>query len=218
MTDPLPLLPARRRLLRLAALLPALALAGCAGLARRDRGDRAVYPLAVAQPPAGPPVSWQLMVDEPQAPALLDRSRLALRRPDGQMAYFADVNWSDRLAALVQLTLLQAFGNSGRIVGLAGDSLSLRADYLLRSELRAFQAAYAVEGQAPEVRVALGAQLIRLPQRVAVAAELFEARVQAERDAMAAITAAFDTAFVDIQLRLVDWTLARGEADYRSRG
>jgi len=218
MTDPTRL---HRRGLLLAALslAPLGLLGGCAGLVARGRGgDRGAYSLRAGRSAPGPRVAWQLVVEQPQAPSLLDRNRIALQRPDGQLAYFAEANWSDRLTALIQSLLLQTFGDSGRIVGLAGDALTLRADYQLRCEVRAFQAVYAAEGQAPEIRVALGAQLVRLPQRVAVQARLFEARVTAERDAMVAIAAAFDTAFAEVQGALVDWTLDSGEADYRSRG
>lgn len=215
----------RTRLLRRGLLVAALSLAplgllgGCAGLVGRDRGgDRGAYALQPGRASPGPRVAWQLVVEQPQAPSLLDRNRIALQRPDGQLAYFAEASWSDRLTALVQSLLLQTFGDSGRIVGLAGDALTLQADYQLRCGIRAFQAVYAATGQAPEIRIALGAQLVRLPQRVAVQARLFEARATAERDGMAAIAAAFDTAFTEIQGALVDWTLDSGEADYRSRG
>lgn len=215
----------RTRIHRRGLLLAALSLAplgllgGCGGLVGRDRGgDRGAFTLRPGRASPGPRVAWQLVVEQPQAPSVLDRNRIALQRPDGQLAYFAEANWSDRLTALTQRLLLQTFGDSGRILGLAGDALTLRGDYQLRCELRAFQAVYAAEGQAPEIHVALGAQLVRLPQRVAVEARLFEARASAERDALAAIVEAFDRAFAEVQGALVDWALDSGEADYRSRG
>lgn len=208
----------RRRLLLGLASAPLGLLGGCAGIGARSReSDRHVFALSPVQPPSGEAVSWQLVVEEPATPAMLDRSRIALQRADGQFSYFADASWSDRLGALVRLMLLQSFSNSGRIMGLAGDTLTLRADYQLRTALRAFQARYTAQGQAPEAWVAVGVQLVRLPDRVAVDATQFEVRTRTERDSMVAIAAALDDAFGQVQSQIVDWTLAAGVRDYGVR-
>lgn len=207
----------RRGLLRLMALLPLGLPAACAGLARRGSADHRVFSLSSVQASAGPPVTWQLVVDAPEAASLLDRARIALQRPDGGFDYFGDANWSDRPSAMVQQQLLQSFFDTGRIVGLARDSLSLRADYLLRSELRDFQAVYSRLGEAPEVRVTLSVQLVRMPERIAVGGRLFEARARAAEDSLAAVAQAFEAAFAEVQRALVDWVLSAGEGDYRTR-
>jgi len=204
----------RRRLLLGLCALPLLVLSGCGGLIAGKKGDRShVFGLSDVQPPSGPPVDWQLAVADPTVSAVLNQPRIALQRADGQFAYFADASWSDRLAPLVRLVLLQSLGNSNRIKGLAEDTLTLRADYQLRTSIRNFQARYHAVGQPPEVIVEISAQLVRLPERVAVAAKRFEARRPAERDSLSAIAAALNDAFGEVQSEIVAWTFAAAEAD-----
>ena len=149
----------RRRLLFSLATAPALFLAGCAGIAARGSSEnRHVFGLTDIQPAGGPAVDWQLVVAEPTIPAVLNRARIALQRADGQFAYFADASWSDQLGALVRLVLMQSLGNSGRIMGLADDTLTLRADYQLRTSIRSFQAMYSQAGQPPEAVVTIAVQ------------------------------------------------------------
>lgn len=218
MTDRLPVRPQRRLLLRSLAAAPLLLLAGCGGLVGRDRdSDSQVFTLNDVQPPTGTPVSWQLAIDEPATPAMLNRGRMALQRADGQFDYFANASWSDRLPSLARLVLMQSFSNSGRILGLAEDTLTLRADYQLRSSLRAFQAHYRQQGVPPDAVVAIGVQLVRLPERVAVDARVFERRRPAQRDSLSAIAGELDAAFAEVQQELIDWTLTSGSRDYASR-
>ncbi|HLS68170.1 MAG TPA: ABC-type transport auxiliary lipoprotein family protein [Kiloniellales bacterium] len=205
----------RRHLLLGLAAGPLLLAGGCAGLAARgDRSPAHVFGLSDIRPSGGAAVSWQLVVAEPTISAVLNRSRIALQRDDGQFAYFADASWSDQLGSLVRLVLLQSFGNSGRIRGLAEDTLTLRADYQLRTSVRSFQANYHQTGQPPECRVVIAVQLVRLPERLAVAASHFAAARVAERDAMAAIASALDAAFAEVQGQIVEWTMTAAEADY----
>lgn len=208
----------RRRLLFGLVAAPALAVTGCAGLAARGSSEnRHVFGLTDIQPASGPQVHWQLVIAEPTIPAVLNRARIALQRADGQFAYFADASWSDQLGALVRLTLMQSLGNSGRIMGLADDTLTLRADYQLRTSIRSFQAIYHQAGQPPEVVVAVAVQLVRLPDRLAIDASRFEARQVAERDSMSAIAAALDASFSEVQQQIVSWTLSAAEADHAQR-
>lgn len=208
----------RRSLCLGLAALPLLWAGGCAGLAASGGGEtRHVFGLSDIQPDPGPSVDWQLVVAEPSLPAVLDRPRVALQRADGQFAYFADAVWSDRLGALVRLIVMQSLGNSGRITGLADDTLTLRADYQLRMSIRSFQAHYRQAGQPPEALVVIAVQLVRLPERQAIAASRFQAQRVAERDSMAAIAAALDSAFGEVQQQIVHWTLVNAEADHSRR-
>lgn len=210
---------AQRRLLLMGlAVLPSFLASACGGLAARgERAPSQVFGLSDIQPASGPPVSWQLVIAEPTISGILNRPRIALQREDGQFAYFADASWSDRLGALVRLVLMQSFGNSGRIRGLAEDTLTLRADYQLRTSVRVFQAHYRQAGQPPEARVVIAAQVVRLPDRLAIAARRFEAAEMAERDSMAAIASALDHAFAQVQKEIVEWTIAAADADYGRR-
>ena len=85
--------------------------------------------------------SW--LIDLPQAPAGIDTSRIALSKSPFSLDYFADLEWTDRVPDLIQNLLLASFENSGAIIGVDRDSGGLRADVILRTEIRHFEAIYA---------------------------------------------------------------------------
>jgi cholesterol transport system auxiliary component len=157
----------------------------------------------------GARVSWQLLVDVPVGAAAIDTDRIALKRSPTTVDYFADAAWTDRAPLLVQSLLVQSLENSGRIDAIARDSMALRADYILLTELRDFEAQYAGAG-APVIHVQLGVKLIRMPERTIVAQQRFDATAPATANEMPAIVQAFNLAFHQVARQIVDWTLAAG--------
>ncbi|MHA1109164.1 MAG: ABC-type transport auxiliary lipoprotein family protein, partial [Alphaproteobacteria bacterium] len=130
-----------------------LALAGCAALP----GNQPLPRLFVLTPkstfdPNLPKASWQLTVDKPVAEAGLNTARIALRHSPVTLEYFARANWVDTAPIMIQTLIVKSFENSGKIIAVGRQSVSLRADYSLIPELREFQAEY--NGKAvPVVRV-----------------------------------------------------------------
>jgi cholesterol transport system auxiliary component len=196
------------RRLVLAAL--ALTPASCSLLSLGGAPPK-LYTLTPASdfPAGGARVSWQLLVDVPTGAAALDTDRIALKRSPTTVDYFADAAWSDRAPLLVQSLLVQSLENSGRIDAVARESLALRADYVLLTELRDFEADYAGAG-APVIHVQLGAKLIRMPERAIVAQQRFDATAPAAANEMPVIVQAFNAAFHQAARQIVDWTLATG--------
>ncbi|MBT5572446.1 MAG: hypothetical protein HOJ90_14615 [Alphaproteobacteria bacterium] len=158
-----------------------------------------------------PNVDWQLIVEEPLAPTGLNTTRIPLHRRAIELEYYARANWTDRAPAMVHTLIVESFENSSKIVAVGRESLGLRADYVLKLELREFQAEYSGEG-APAANVRLNAKLVRMPQRAIIGSERFEARVTAKSDSMDQIVAAFDDALGKALKNLVGWTLKTGEA------
>jgi hypothetical protein len=83
-----------------------------------------LYLLDPRNPPAqgGTPVRWQLTVVLPLASDSLDTMRIMLVQPSGQMDYYANSNWQDRLPFLIQGSLVEAFEESGRLPAVGRDS------------------------------------------------------------------------------------------------
>jgi cholesterol transport system auxiliary component len=160
-----------------------------------------------------PTVNWQLIVEVPTAAASLDTTRISLQRSTWEYEYYASANWTDRAPTLVQTLIIESFENSGRIIAVGRESLGLRADYVLKTELREFQALYLdpAPGAPPEIFVRVVAKLVRMPERTIVGSEPFEARITAKKDALDAIVDAFDEALGKVLKRLVIWTLLGGE-------
>jgi cholesterol transport system auxiliary component len=157
-----------------------------------------------------PTVDWQLVLEVPIANAGLSTTRVALQRSPTQMEYFANSSWTDRAPLMVQTLMIESFENSRRIVAVGRESVGLRADFILKSELREFQAEY-FRGTLPSVRVAINAKLVKMPRRAIIASQSFEAVAPAEADTMEEIILAYDNALGSVLKDLVEWTLTKGQ-------
>lgn len=210
----------RRRFLRVAfALAPATFLAGtlsaCGNLLPGQGPPPRLFVLSPKNTfdPDLPTVGWQLIVEVPTAAASLDTTRISLTRTSRETEYYARANWTDRAPILVQTLVVESFENSGRIIAVGRESLGLRADYVLKSELREFQALYLdpTPGAPPEIVVRVIAKLVRMPERQIVGSESFEARVVASEDSLEAVVDAFDVALGKVLKDIVQTTLILGE-------
>jgi cholesterol transport system auxiliary component len=155
-------------------------------------------------------VDWQLVIETPLAPAGLDTTRIALQRASVELEYYARANWTDLAPAMIQTLVVESFENSGKIVAVGRESLGLRADFVLKLELREFQADYS-RGPVPDAHVRLNAKLVRMPQRTIVGSQSFEAKISANADRIEDIVAAFDEALGKALKDLVIWTLRTGQ-------
>jgi cholesterol transport system auxiliary component len=154
-----------------------------------------------------PRVDWQLIVETPIAAAGLNTSRIALQRSPVTLEYYANANWTDVAPMMVQTLLIESFENSGKIVAVSRESTTLRADYLLKTELREFQAEYDQSGP-PRARVRINAKLARMPDRAIIASHTVERAIRAEGNDLPAIAIAFDEALGSTMRRIVEWSLA----------
>jgi cholesterol transport system auxiliary component len=174
-----------------------------------------------------PAVKWQLLVETPNSPAGLNTARIALQDSPVELRYFRKANWTDFGPKMVQSLMIESFENSGRIVSVGREQIGLRSDFVLKSDLREFQAEYdgaipvdatalAATHSAPWARVRVNLKLVKMPQREIVATETFERRVRATANTMTDIIAAFDEALGKTLKSAVVWTLKTGEK-YKSR-
>ncbi|WP_029008445.1 ABC-type transport auxiliary lipoprotein family protein [Azospirillum halopraeferens] len=162
-----------------------------------------------------PTADWQLLVEAPTAPAGLDTPRIAVARSPTSLDYFANVSWVDRAPAMVQGLIVESFEDSGRIVSVGRDTVGLRADFTLKTELRDFQAEYTdgrAVGQPQRVRVRIAVKLVATQRRTIEAGETFEAIVPVDGNGFPAVIAAFDVALGRVSEGMVGWTLRRGNA------
>lgn len=163
-------------------------------------------------------VKWQLLVEKTTSPAALDTQRIAVSYSPIEIDYFARANWTDRAPEMVQRLIVESFENSDRIVAVGSDSIGLRSDILLKTELREFQAEYESRtGGNPGIRVRINAKIIKMPQRVIVASKTFESVVDAKTNGMEHIVTAFDEALGKTVRSIVIWTLTEGERIERAR-
>jgi cholesterol transport system auxiliary component len=153
-----------------------------------------------------PKVDWQLTVALPVADAALNSARIALRQNPISLEYYARANWVDTAPRMIQTLLVESFENSKSIVSIGRQSVTLRADYSLLTDLREFQAEY-IGGGPPRIRIRLNAKMVRMPQRTILATQTFEFVEPAASSDLEAVVSAFDVALGKTLKRIVEWSL-----------
>lgn len=199
-------------------------LASCVELPGANEAPPRLYVLTPKStfPKDMPAVKWQLLVETPNSPAGLNTARIALQDSPVELRYFRKATWTDFGPKMVQSLMIESFENSGRIVSVGREQIGLRSDFVLKSDLREFQAEYdsaipadatalAANYSAPWARVRVNLKLVKMPQREIVATETFERRVRATSNTMTDIIAAFDDALGKALKSAVVWTLKTGE-------
>lgn len=164
-----------------------------------------------------PKVDWQLVVEEPTAAKGIDTDRIAIAMSTLELKYLGGVRWADRAPRMVQELLIQSFENSKRIVSVGRQSLGLRSDFVLKTELREFQAEKAADGKGTKVRVRMNLKLVRPVQGHIVASETIERVVDVPSDGVSVITPAFDQALGKVLKQAVSWTLKEGQQHYKPK-
>lgn len=204
----------RRRSKNLGAAVIAVALsalvAGCTGniLPGAANDPPKLYVLTPKNtfPVDLPKVDWQLTIALPVADAALNTARIALRQNPISLEYYARANWVDTAPRMIQTLLVESFENSGSIVSIGRQSVTLRADYSLLTDLREFQAEYIGKGP-PRIRIRLNAKMVRMPQRTILATQTFEFVEPAASSDLEAVVSAFDIALGKTLKRIVEWSL-----------
>lgn len=163
-----------------------------------------------------PKVHWQLVIEDPEAPNVIDTDHILARSSGYEVKYIARARWTDRAPRLVQTLLVHAFDKSGAIVGVGRQAIGLRSDYSLKSELQHFEAVYSGLGP-PKVRVVLNLKIVRQPADMIVAGRTFQVEEQVQGTSMRAIAATFQDALGKVFSEVVPWTLTSAQVDYVKR-
>jgi len=194
------------------AIVSALALSACA---LPDLGSGPPPDLYVLSPKSTfaddiPNVTWQLVVEEPSTAKGIDTDRIAIAPSALEVKYFGGSRWADRAPRMVQQLLIQSFENTKKIVSVGRQSIGLRSDFVLKTELREFQAEKTPEG-GTVVRVRVNLKLVRPSLGTIVASESFESVKPANSENVPDIVQSFDDAVGAVLKRAVAWTLTSGE-------
>ncbi|MGZ5936467.1 MAG: ABC-type transport auxiliary lipoprotein family protein [Rhizomicrobium sp.] len=168
-----------------------------------------LYVLKPASPAVknGPPAHWQLTVVLPESSDSLDTTRIMLLQPGGQMDYYANANWQDRLPFVVQGTLVEAFEASGRMPAVGRDTEGLKSDFLLVTDIRDFQARYDVPDTAPVAMVRIVAKVVAARTRTIVMSIDAHSEIQAGQNSVPSVVGAFNQALSAVQARIVEAVL-----------
>ena len=206
----------RRSLLTGLSLLPLTA--GCSVLPSPQAAQ--IYRLSprVDDPPGPPIPNSSLAIDIPFASQSLDTDRIALTRGRTRFEYYADSVWTDRLPVLVQTLMVEAFESDGRLTQVSRDPFTLPHGYVLRTEIRQFQAEYpSVPSGPPEIAITLELDLSAQPEGRLVASRLISTGGRASQDKVDAVIMTFDAATADALEQIVAWTVRSISADRTRR-
>jgi cholesterol transport system auxiliary component len=187
-----------------------LVITGCSNLV----GPPPASKLYVLQPVLprdlpGAKVNWALSIQMPEASGGLDSDRIAILMPPSGMDYYADAAWADHLPILVQSAMLEAFESSGRIDAVARDSDVARADYVLSTDLRDFEARLDQAQGAPLAVVRIGARLVKARSREIAGYTSAYREVRASVNSVEAVVEVLNTAFGGVLADVVTWALDR---------
>jgi cholesterol transport system auxiliary component len=153
-----------------------------------------------------PKVTWQLVVEQPDAAASLNTTRIALRQTPITLDYYARAVWTDTAPRLLQTKIIESFENSRKIISVGRDAVGLRSDYVLKAELRHFEALY-FDTATPLVYVEVNAKLVKMPERVIIANMTWSRKIPSKSPALDDVVLAFDDATGKILKRIVEWAL-----------
>lgn len=200
----------RRKLLGVGLTVPALSVAACQlpGSGPPPREFRVTQKSTFSE--ELPEVDWSLMVERPNALRSIDTPRIA-RTSGVEIQHYAGATWVDRPPVMIEPLIIQSFRSSEAIDVVVDRRASIRPDFLLQTDLAAFEAMETASGP-PDVRVAMSATMIRMPRREVVGTTHIARTVTAQATSLQAIALAFDDALGKVLKQLVEWTLRTGEA------
>ena len=126
---------------------------------------------------------------------------------NGQVAYVAETRWVAPAAVLWDEAVLAAFDADAGPVRLVSRGEPATAAYVLRLDVRNFEARYDHGAKAaPTVVVRVRAAMTRGLDRSTVAERIFEKQVTAGDNRVGAIVPAYDKAVAEVLKEVVAWT------------
>ena len=146
----------------------------------------------------------QILIPDPTAIKTLDSEKIVVKPTPYTIEYLGGSQWSDRLPRMVQLRLLQAFENTGRVgaVGVPGQGLAI--DYQLILEIRRFEIDV-VGGRRAIIEISVKALNDR--NGTVRRTNIFTATSPVTGTTNDDFVAALDRAFNQISRDIVAWTL-----------
>lgn len=182
-----------------------LALASCASLTSSTPPDTYELSSPATHAVTRSATRSQLLIAEPTAIKTLDSDRIVVKPTPYTVQYLGSSQWSDRLPRMVQLRMVQAFENTGRVaaVGVPGQGLAI--DYQIVMEIRKFEISAA--GPARAV-IEISVKALNDRNGVVRATKVFTASAPVSGAGNADYVAALNSAFDQETREIVAWTLA----------
>ena len=186
---------------RAAALSLALgALAGCAALSTIGNATRALptYELRAASfaSASAAPSSRTVLLAPPTSSTALATDRVMIRPSTLLVEYLPDARWADAAPAHAQELLSRSIANTGALAHVGTDVAGPLPDFVVLTDVQAFQAEITGPGLSPpaRVRIRLRLTIVRDIDRRMVGSRVFERVVDAPDLSTPTLMLAFDAA------------------------
>lgn len=199
----------RFRILALALCL-GIFLPGCAAYELATRQSPKVYALTPKTTFNAPThtLDETVVVEAPNAAAGLNSSRIALHPGPTSLNHYAAALWVDVVPVMVQNLTLESFSANGGVDAQGSDALVGRPDYILRLDIRDFQAEYGNDLENPPViNVRIQVRLLSAARRESLAFTSTQHLTTSEGTSVDEIVIAFDEALGKVLKRIVEWTV-----------
>ena len=184
--------------------LALLSLTGCGLIS--DPGEVKRYTLSSLQElDQNKTRKLHLIVDTPQLYPPIDNTRLALVTSEQTIDYYACAEWGDRLANLIQESLIYSLQNSGRFISVSRPGEGLNTDYTLKLDVRNFQVVYDKEMKPSHARVTYLAQIVRNSTRRVISRKLVHSNQPVTEEKMDLIANSLNLAHLQASATIINW-------------
>lgn len=151
------------------------------------------------------PSPKHIVVEVPLMYPPIDNSRLALKPEQRTIDYFADAEWGDRLALLIQESVIYSLQNSKYFRSVSRPGEGLITDYSLKLDVRGFHVNYASDMNIKNAEAHYIVQLIRNPTRRAIASKEIRVLIPMTQESLDAISGALNQAHLQAVEQMVEW-------------
>jgi len=213
----------RQAAMRLFALMVASVLSGCTGLSTlntvAEPTDLYLLTPKSTFDPNLPRLRQQIVVAEPTATAAVSNDRIAVQPSPLEVRFLPGARWVDRAPLIVQSLLIESYENSEKVDAVGRSAIGLRADYIIVTDVREFQAEVS-DPSLPDAPLAahvrLNIKIVKADADRIIASRSFERLAVATSDDPGDIAAAFDIALGRVLKACVEWSVSQMYQDAQS--
>ncbi len=189
-------------------LIIVLALTACGSILPKGAPAPTLYTLNAQYHDSGNavkhiPVSLRILM--PQGAPGLETDKIALRKADQQLDYYADARWSGTLPAVLQSKLVQIFDNAKQLDSVSNDLVAVNQDYSLLVEIQDFQIEY--PRNVPVAHIGLTTKLIEAQSNKIITTVIYSDKQPSTANTIQDVVKALDTAYQRVSSKIVKDTL-----------
>ncbi|WP_435312267.1 ABC-type transport auxiliary lipoprotein family protein [Primorskyibacter sedentarius] len=182
-------------------------LAGCSALSSIESASQPLNTFELSPLPAGAVAvsrgRSQLEVAAPTATGALTSDRIVIKPNALQVQVLPEARWVDETTEHVQLLLVRSLTNSGMFGLVSAEGAGPRPDFLLLTDLQAFQVKTGADQQAVVIRTNM--TLLRDDDGAVVSARSFENSVPIADTTAGQVVFAFDQAMTQQMTDMLRW-------------